>query len=61
MCNFTLSLLKILIYEKQAVENAICVLNFPFFKFEITFTKNLMKKPPFLWHILTSYEVLQRN
>ena len=38
-------LLKILVYEKQAVENAIIfVLDLPFFKFETTFMKNLMKR-----------------
>ena len=29
-----------LVYEKQVFENAIWVLDFPFFKFEATFAKN---------------------
>ena len=35
-----LTLLKNLAYQKQAVENANCVLDFPFFKFETIFMKN---------------------
>ena len=37
------------------------VLDFPFFKFNTTFMKNLTKNHPFLRRILSFYEVLQRN
>ena len=34
-------------------------LEFPFFKFETIFLKNLVKISFILWHILSSYEVVQ--